>query len=93
MPSPCHLSMGLLALVLPPRSPPSPAVLARARPTMATAGGSRRRPPQASLLAPPLLEENVATTLWSSAADEDFRAAKRAQAAKGAVQREATTRP
>ena len=89
MPSPCHLSMGLLALVLPPRSPPSPAVLARARPTMATAGGPRRRPPQASLLAP-LLEEGVATTLWSAAADEDFRAAKRAQAAKGAVQREAT---
>jgi len=90
MPSPCHLSMGLLTLVLPPRSPPSPAVLARARPTMATAGGPRRRPPQASLLAPPLLEEGVATTLWSAAADEDFRAAKRAQAAKGAVQREAT---
>ena len=64
----------------------------RARVGMSAAGGPPRwRPPQASLvLAPPSPAEAVATAVWSAAAEEDFREAKRAEAAKNEVQREAT---
>ena len=56
---------------------------ARALPTSSRV----QRPPP--LVAPPLLEAAEAA-LWRAAADEDFRAAKRSQAAKNAVQRDAT---
>ena len=45
-----------------------------------------QRPP----LVTPLLLEEAAAALWHAEADADFREAKRAQAAKNAVQREAT---
>ena len=79
--------MGLLLARVMLRRPPL-AVLARARLAMATAAGPRR-PPLASLSPPPPLEQREATRS-AAAADDDLHQAKRAQAAKGVVQREAT---